>query len=139
MTKPSRFLLNSDYRTLKVDGVGNFIGTLPPSTVIAAGATWTFNQDVEVGAIGALSQVAIGYNSPATAYYFADSITFTGFTGTSSGSPAPYSILVVLSRISPTTMRFSMQVLNPYGATLTTDSSGRTISATAATYIAPYA
>jgi hypothetical protein len=137
-SKPSRFLINSDYASLKRDGLAVVQTTLSGSTSIASGSTFEWHEDTTAGSAGALNLGLIQSANNGRGFHFMNAINFTK-TGTVSGSPTPYSVLCFISRPSATTVRCNVQILNPYGSTLTTEASDDTITFAAYTLVAPYA
>ena len=136
--KPSKFIITTDYPTLKNETRVSGNGTIPSSQVIAGSSYYSLAGDIDVGTVGSLARGRIASTKNFTQYYTGQSILFNR-TGTVGGSPFGYSIFALMFRTSPTQLRFQIYIPNPYGSTLTCASGAETIYFYANIFNAPYA
>lgn len=136
--KPSQFIINTDYPTLKNETHVSANGTIPSSQVIAGGGYYSLTGNVNVGSLGSLARGRIASTKNFTQYYAGQSILFHR-TGTVGGSPFGYDIFALMFRVSATTLRFQIYIPNPYGSTLTCEAGTETIYFYANIFNAPYA
>jgi hypothetical protein len=142
MAKPAHFQLNSDFATLKNDDSASATVVIPASqniggSVTAAGTALDISTDVIVGKAGAITRTQIASSKDSNKYRASRILSFTR-TGTVGGFSAIYSVVVFAYRISATTMRCQVHILNPYTSTLTTASGTETISFDIQTFLPPF-
>lgn len=136
MSKPERFISNSDYASLKNDGVTTLTvtfdePTIPASTTVVRTATAT------VGQAGATDRAQI-HSSKLGNRYLGNTL-LVARTGNDGFGPVSYSIVAELFRSSPDVVTASVSVRNPYGSTLTTEAGAETFTFYVATFIPPFA
>lgn len=145
MTKPEDFILSTDYATLKNDATGITTVSIPASQVIPAsigpnGSYLEYHSDLEIGTIGALTRIQISSTKDSNAIYATRTADY-GRTGSTPSGPgiSSYSVDAFLYRISPTTVRCQVYILNQYPEPLTTEAGVETITFYVNTFLAPYA
>jgi hypothetical protein len=138
MTKPEQFILNSDYATLKNDARNTIQITIPGSMVISASSTYSNSTIITLGTIGAAIRSRINSNKDPSLDMLGSSVSYSR-TGTSGGGPALYDVLACVTRESSTTVRLTVLIRNPYGATLTLAAGSEIITADINTFLSPYA
>lgn len=137
MTKPSNFILNTDYATLKNDADGYVSVALPSSLNIAAATTYSTSSSITLGVAGSDIRQRIS-TSKDNIWYTSRSILYASSSGaTVSGSPSSYDVVVTVSRTAPTTITLTVFIPNPYGSTMTITGLSQVISAYVATFIPP--
>lgn len=136
MSKPERFTLNSDYASLKNDGITTLTVTFNHAT-IAASTTVVETATAVVGQAGATDRAQIHSSKLGSRYPGNMLVVFR--TGSDGVNPAPYSIYAELFRSSPTVVTASVSVRNPYGVTISTEPGSETFTFYIATFIPPFA
>lgn len=130
--KPLKYILNSDYATLKNDSdTETVILAVPSGDSISAGAYRTYTSDIVVGSPGAPMEWQINY-SAGTQKFIAPEIQVVENTG----SGNQYQGYVFIYRASPTTARLVVSYYNGTGSTVTTNA--RSVTATIRTFIPPF-
>lgn len=137
MTKPSKFILTTDFPTLKNDDTQAGQLVLPGSLTVASGGNVTGTGDVTMGQLGAVIRGRIASTKNSDIFYSGQAIVFDR-VGTFAGSPAPYPMACFMYRISATVVRFVVYIPNPYGGTLTLEAGTDTITLQANTFITPF-
>lgn len=137
MTKPSRFILNTDYATLKNDATGSGSVVVPGSTNVAGNSSVSYSTDITIGAQGAFTRGRIRSSKEGSRWIVANAIGYIR-TGTTLGSPATYDIFAFLWRPDATTLRLQVHIQNPYSSTLTTASGDETIDFYVNTFLPPF-
>ena len=130
MTKPESFISTTDYATLKNDGTATLTITLPASVAIASSTNYTLTSDVTVGTAGSSDRAQI-HSSRLNKRYVTNLLSIDR-SGTD-----PYTILVSLYRTSATNLRAVVDIRNPYGSTLTTESTAETFTFYVNTFLPP--
>lgn len=138
MTKPSNFILTTDFPTLKNQTSATGTATVPGSIVIAGNDWYGLQADAAIGSIGSLSRGRVSSSKNGNIKYVGHRFEFTR-TGTVLGSPAPYSVFAFIYRVSPSALRFQIYIPNPYSDPLTTEAGSEDITMYATTFVAPYA
>jgi hypothetical protein len=136
MTKPSNFILSSDYTTVKNDSNGSATVTVPASVVIAGNGYTTYTADINIGTKGSFARGRIK-SSLDTDYYVANNVDYIR-TGINGGSPATYDLNVYFWRPSTSILRCQVLIQNPYGTALTTSSTSETLSFYANSILPPF-
>lgn len=142
MTKPSDFILSTDYATLKNDDSDTTSVTAPgavsvPAAVGPVGGYVEYHQDLTIGTAGAITRLQIESSKNAGVVYAARTLSIDR-TGTVGGSPANYSIIAFAYRTAPTTLRCQVYISNPNAGTLTTAAGDETFTFYINTFLAPY-
>jgi hypothetical protein len=138
MNRPNKFIINTQFPTQKEQGdaIGSII--IPSNVNISAGATASGAATVSIGTAGSISRGQIVSSKSPGNRYATQVITYP-YTGTVSGSPAPYQVIAFMWRSGPNSLTFQVLINNPYGATLIGQSGAETISFYSAQIVAPYA
>lgn len=142
MTKPSNFILSSDYSTLKNDDTNSVSIVIPGSIVIPASGTYSYSAsaNLTIGSIGSLSRTQVNTSRNATDWYFTPLLQiFATGTGSLSGT-IDYDYFVYITRTSATTVTANVLIQNDSfpAETLTTESTARTITFKVATFLPPF-
>lgn len=136
MSKPERFIYSSDFATLKNDDDGTTTVTIVGGAVIAPGATYTVSSDLTVGTQLGEGRIRISSSKLGSSKFYAGYLGVNR-NGTVSGSPAPYTIYALVSRISPTQSRCICIIQNPYPSNLTCEAGNETFTFKINTFIPP--
>ena len=137
MTKPSNFIMNTDYATLKNDAKGTLTVVLPASTSVAGATVASWTDTITIGEPGSSIRARI-MSTKNNVVYCVNSVGYAYSTG-GSGPGTDYLIYATVLRISPTQIRLSVLIPNQYGSTQNITGLSQTISATVATFIPPVA
>ena len=132
MVKPANFILTTDFPTLKNDSNAQGQFNLSGSKVIAANSTFQSYGDIVMGKPGAINRGRIASTKNSDIFYSGQALRFDR-----NGS-APYSMMAFMYRVSPTTIRFQIMIVNPYGVTLTTEAGTDIVTMQASTIITPF-
>ena len=140
MTKPSNFIQNSDYASLKNDNHGQMTLYLGSSPALAYNAQYTYESFLTLGTINAGIRSQISTDVAPTVFWSSPSINITlQATISGGGGTTDYPATVYVERTSPTTMRLACNV---YGiaAGLTTTITGKfqTVTADIVTFLSPF-
>lgn len=130
--KPLKFILNSDYASLKNDSITNTITLNVPATTITAGNSKTYSSEYTVGVSGAPMDFDINY-SMTTQRFIGSMMTAVEINGNST-----YQISIMIFRSSATNIKVKANLF--YGgpnASVTTNA--RTITVRTRTFIPPFA
>lgn len=133
------FILSTDYATLKNDNNATIQVTFPGSTVVpasvgVAGSAVEVHTDVTMGAPGAISRIQISSTKDAGIIHPARNVYYNR-----TGDLGSYQIVAFTYRTSPTTLRCSAFVTNPYNAILTTEAGDETFTFYVNTFLPPFA
>lgn len=138
MTKPRNFIMNSDYATIKNDAKATLTITLPSSTSVAATSVATWTDTITVGTAGSSIRARLVSTSDNVVYATSTVDYYRTSGATVSGSPAGFDVYAVVHRISPTQIRLTALLPNPYPFTMSvTAGLSQTITATVATFLPP--
>lgn len=137
MTKPTQFILNTSYATLKNDDSGSGSVVVPSSVNIAGSGSVSYSTDLTIGAQGAFTRARIRSSKEGSRWIVANAIGYIR-TGTTLGSPAIYDIFAFVWRPNATTLRLQVHIQNPYSSTLTTASGAETIDFFVNTFLPPF-
>lgn len=136
ISKPEQFIYSSDFATLQNDDNNFTTVTVVGGSVLAGGAVSTVSSDLTVGSQRGESRIRISSSKIGSTRYYAGLLGINR-TGTVSGSPAPYTIYVLVSRISATQVRCLCMIQTPYVGSLTTAAGNETFTFKINTFIAP--
>lgn len=134
--KPERFILTTDYATLKNDASAILSVTVPSSVTVAGNGVYSISSSASIGQIGASERSQI-VSSKIGEVYSANIVVIYRW-GTESGLPAIYDINVDLSRTDANTLTLSATIMNPYSTTLQCESGSETFTAYVATFLPPF-
>lgn len=142
MTKPSQFILTTDYATLKNDDSDSSTVTAPGAQVVPAaigpvGGYVEYHTDVSIGTQGAISRLQIASSKGSDIVYSTRTLSFNR-TGTILGNPADYSIIAFAYRVAPTTLRCQVYIQNPNSDPLVTEAGNETFTFYLNTFLAPF-
>jgi len=137
MSRPSQFILNTDFPTLKNDGAGTADVVVPSAISVPGSGTASYSADIDIGVQGSISRSMFKSTVTDTDWHAGTQREFVR-TGTESGFPVPYSLYAFTYRLNPTTIRCQVFIANPYAGTLT-GAAGETISFIVKTFIPPFA
>lgn len=112
MVKPSQFILDTDYATLKNDTSNIAQVTIPANSVIPANGYTEHSVDIVAGLPGSLIQAQIG-DTYMGQVIVGNQVVFDHSTAT------PYSVLCMAYRINATTVRCTAYRPNPYNTNTT--------------------
>lgn len=133
MTKPTQFILSSDYATLKNDDSKSTSVTAPGSQSIAGSGYLEYHSDLTVGAQASLNRVQISSSKDSNTRYATELLEYAR-----TGSLGGYNIVAYAFRISTTMMRCSIYVPNPYGGAMTSEAGDETFNFYINTFTPPY-
>ena len=143
MTKPSNFILNSDYATLKNSQLGlTATVSIPASVVIPADSYAQWTQDITITESYAISSCRISSSRYSNRWLVANYLSNQRTNGRlSDGSTNVwYSVACFVNRINSTTVRFTAYIRNEYSAlALTTEATSETFSLVMNTFVPPFA
>lgn len=135
--KPEDFILNSNYATLSNDGTETFSVTIPGSSTVPGGSTRQWTQTKTVGVQGGLDIMQVSF--PGSGGWVVGPIVILNRTGTEVGfGPIEYSILLQVSRSSPTEITAYAEIYQPFIGNLITNSSSITFDFHVTTFIPPF-
>jgi len=137
MTKPGRFVLSTDYATLKNDASTSTTITIPASQVIAAGSQYIVTSDVVVGQTNAGLRGQISSSKDSNKRYLGTYQSRVR-SGLITGFPATYDLNVYAARLSSNTVRVTVTVFNPYSDPLTTATGDETFTIYLTTFLSPF-
>lgn len=132
MNKPEDFILTTDYATSKGDGRASVQVTMPGGTTVPAAGFATVTQDFEVGSIGSIMRCRIASSKNSNQFYVTPQISFTR-----NASPGMYPIFAYVSRVSPSTVRATVIIPNPYNVSFSSASGNETFTFEVTTIIPP--
>lgn len=142
MPYSERFILTTDFATLKNDNSGNTTVTFPasqsvPAAVGSTGGYTIFTSDLTIGVQGALTRTQISSSKDSNIPYTVRRLSYQR-SGIVSGSPASYTIDAFTFRLNANTIRFQVMVMNPYSSALTTATGAETFTFFINTFLPPY-
>jgi len=138
MYEAEKFILTTDYSTMKNDGHATTSLTIPGSINIAAGTTQTYSSTVSLGTSGGIYSAKI-YLPTVSAWFPGEFFTYALVGSTPTISPAIYSVILNVFRSSSTQVTFQAFINNPYSNTLTTNASSVTLNADITSFLPPFA
>lgn len=126
------FILDSDYST--INDTGRAIGTvtLPGSTSIASGATFTASTDISLTGSGAMRLLVSSSKDPGVDY------TCSRLESTRTWSLGVLSVIVVIYRVDSNTVRIALSAFNNYGSTITSPAGNEVFTVSVANVGMPY-
>lgn len=128
----AKLIYTSDNATLRNDDSGTISVVMPGSVVVAGSSTYTVFQDIVIGSNLGETRVRISSSKLGAGRFFA------GFLGVNrTGTPSPYILYALATRISPTTLRCFVIAGNPTGSPLTTAAGAETFLFKINTFVAP--
>jgi len=132
--------ITSDFASLKNDAsVQSIALSIPGSVVLAASAAVTYISDLAIGNLGSVTIYSIKISTNDTVYSIPNGTFSYATNGTVLGDPnALYSIEVLIYRLNSASIRMQATIRNPYSDPLTTESTARTITGYARTFLAPF-
>jgi hypothetical protein len=138
VSKPSEFIMSTDYATLKNDDTNTISVTFPSGLILTAGQRYVVTQDLVIGTINASSRVRIS-SSKISNQYFAGCIAWVDRTGVIAGpTNVPYALRAFITRINPTTVRAVVGMLNPYSEGMATAFGDETFTFEIDTFLSPF-
>ena len=142
MTKPSNFIQNSDYATLKNDGNNTVSFTIPGSIAIPSSGTYSYSAtyDVIVGSNGAVTKTFINSSVDSTKWFFTPQLQIVATGVDSVAGVVDYDYFVYITRVNATTSRMNVLIPNDggTGGTLTTETTARTITVKVSSFLPPF-
>lgn len=133
MTKPSNFILNSDYATPKNDDGNTFSVTVPSGISVPGASVVVLSETKEVGMSGANLRARISSSKDGSRWFSVPTVYYDRV-----GSGGGYYLYATLHRVSSTQLRLSVFIPNPYGLTMSGEAGSEVISAVATTLIPPF-
>lgn len=133
-----KFIMSSDFATLKNDGTGTVSVTLGGSITVPGGQVASVRAVLNVGTKGSLIRSRIASSKDATRFYACTSLTYLRF-GTILGMPGFHNVYGYVARTSPTQIECIVAVNNPYSDPLVTASGSETFTFEISTFIPPFA
>lgn len=135
----NKFIFSTDYATLKNDNNATVQVTFPGSVVVpasvgSAGSAIETHTDVTIGAQGAISRIQISSTKDASIIHPARNVYYNR-----TGDLGAYTIVAFTYRVSPTVMRCSAFVTNPFSSPLTTEAGDETFTFYVNTFLPPFA
>lgn len=137
MTKPSNFILTTDYATLQNDDGASTTITAPGSVSVSGSSYVEYHVDLTIGAMASINRVQIASSKDSNTRYATQSLIFLR-TGTVGGVSTPYNILAFAYRTSATNLRCQVYIPNPSASTLTTASGSEIFTFYIDTFIPPF-
>jgi len=143
MVKPSRFILNTDYATLKNDDEAILTFTIPGSIVIPASGSYSnvTSHTVEIGTTGAPMRALINSSYNANLWFYGSVLQINASGTDSIIGAVTYQYWIAVTRSSQTTADVLVIIANQTGTggTLTTEPTVRTITVRLSSFIPPFA
>lgn len=134
MTQPSKFILSTDFATLKNDAQTSTSVTFPASTVVVGSSYAEFHVDLVIGKQASLNRIQIASSKDSNKRYIGKTLGYSR-----SGSLGAYTILAYTTRISSSTLRCTVYLQNLYGGNMTSEAGNETFSFFIDTFIPPFA
>jgi hypothetical protein len=140
MTKPSNFILNTDYATLKNDDTNSLSVAITDSGVLAFGATKVYESFLDIGTANAGLRVQMYSSATSSDIWCAMGMTVpVTITVTPGSSTFTYNLPVTLERVSATSVRlYSIFYSYGVGVSMRITSGYQTITADVATFLSPF-
>ena len=140
MTKPSNFILDTDFATYKNDAIGAITFTIPGSIAIAANTRYVASYSTTLGTNGAPSRAFINCSASPTKWFVGQLLQVVADGVDSSFGPYSYFYIIYITRTGPNTVTATVEIDNysPGSGTLTTESTPRTINVKLATFLPPF-
>ena len=140
MTKPSNFILNTDFATYKNDAIGSIVFTVPGSIAIPFNSRYTASYSTTLGQNGAPSRAFINSSAKPSQWYVGQSLQVVADGIDSLFGTVTYFYIIYITRTGPSTVTASVEIDNyaPGSGTLTTESTPRTITVKLATFLPPF-
>ena len=140
MTKPSNFIQNSDYASLKNDAKNTFTLYLGASPALTYGTTYTYESFLDIGTSNSPIRCQIRSDVASSTIYSSPQMKIT-LQAVVSGDPTPfdYPTTVYIERISATRIRLICNVWGYVpGRTVTITGKFQTITADVVTFLSPF-
>lgn len=136
MTKPQRFILDSDYASLKNDSKGRIALVIPSGAVIPAGGSVTWSSELEIGTRNATMRTQM-VSSLVPDQWTPGNMRAIDMLMNYSGSPSLETGMVSVIRVSPTRIRLYCTHFNfaPFNISVIT---GQTVTADVVTFLSPF-
>jgi len=140
MTKPSNFIENSDYATLKNDDNNSISVSITDSGLLAFGATKVYESFLNIGTTNAGLRVQMYSSAAPNNIWCAMGMTVpVTVTVTPGGSTFSYDLPVTLERVSATSVRlYSIFYSFGVGVSMQITSGYQTITADVVTFLSPF-
>lgn len=136
-SKAEKFIMSTDFATIKNDSdVATTTLTVPGSQNVAGASLKSWSEDIVIGTVNAPMTFYLKHSAN-NKYYNCFVLDYIA-TGTVSGSSATYDVGIFVYRLNTTTVRLTASIYNPYGTTLTTEATSRTVSLYVRTYLTPF-
>jgi len=142
MTKPSNFIINSDYATLRNSQLGLTASvTVPSGAVVPARASREWVQDITIQAPYAISSCRISSSKYYNRWIVCNTMDMMWTHGDlSDGSTGVwYDVYCFVRRLNATTVRFAAVITNTYDFELTCDPFDETFNLVMNTFVPPFA
>jgi len=142
MVKPSRFILNTDYATLKNDDEAILTFTIPGSIVIPASGSYSnvTSHTIDIGTTGAPMRALINSSYNANLWFYGSVLQINALGSYSVIGAFTYQYWIAVTRSSQTTADVLVIIANQIpGNTLTTEATARTITVRLSSFIPPFA
>lgn len=137
MTKPSNFIMTTDYATLQNDDGTSTTVTAPGSASVPGSSYVEYHTDLTIGAQASINRVQIASSKDSNTRFATQALYYLR-TGTVGGVATPYNILAFAYRTSATNLRCQVYIPNPNLTTLTTASGNETFTFYIDTFIPPF-
>lgn len=138
MTKPSDFILTTDYATLKNDNKGSVSITLPSAILIPAAGIYSQSASIPIGVRGSSFRSRIS-STKRTEQFVTNTVVYSYSSGaTVIGSPTNYDIFVTVTRANPTSLTLSVTIPNGFADPMSVTGLAQTITANVATFLPPF-
>jgi hypothetical protein len=139
MTKPSNFILNSDFATLKNDDTNSLSVSITDSGVLAFGATKVYESFLDIGTKNAGLRVQMYSSASPSNIWCAMGMTVPVTVTAGPGGTFTYNLPVTVERVSPTRVRlYSIFYSFGFGITMRITGGYQTITADVATFLSPF-
>lgn len=143
MVKPSQFILNTDYATLKNDDEATLTFTIPGSIVIPASGSYsnTTSHTIDIGTTGAPMRALINSSYNPNLWFYGSVLQVNAAGTDSIVGAVNYQYWIAVTRSSQTTADVLVIIANQTGTggTLTTEPTARTITVRLSSFIPPFA
>lgn len=137
MNNPAKFILSTDFATLKNDASASISITVPGSFTVSGSTVWSSSQDITLGQTAASIRGRVRSSKNPLLYLNNSAVSYAR-NGSDSFGPVIYDLLATITRVNPTTLRLTVSIRSPYGTNMTTESGAETITFWVSTFLSPF-
>lgn len=135
---PEKFMSTTDYATLKNDDSAGPVSVSLPAQILTADQIVTNSVDIVVGTINANSRMRMASSKDGGDYYVTTVMTMNRTGQVAGPTDVPYNVYAYVGRISPTVVRLSIAVQNPYSEGMGMAFGTETVTLEISTFLSPF-